>query len=219
MRGTRVHVQALHNARHHPANVAVRDHCPLGFSGGSGGIDHQPDVVECLHFQGRVDPLQITLLRSQLLDFLERHNHGALLGSEAAQALGFHDDDLAQLGQVGQGLEQFIGLLLVFTDHDFNVGMAHHVRHFRRGASGVDAHGDATDQAGAHLRQHPFDAVLCNHAHMAACAQTDAAQPHAKVAGALVVAGPGEGLPDAKVFLPNGDALRVAAGAFAQHLG
>ena len=53
---------------------------------------------------------------------------------------------------------------------------------------------------------------------MAAHWQAQRQQAQAKVAGALVVLRPGEGFPDAKVFLPDGHALRILAGTFAQHL-
>ncbi|MNY83006.1 hypothetical protein D3C86_2254630 [compost metagenome] len=54
---------------------------------------------------------------------------------------------------------------------------------------------------------------------MAAGRQAERAQAQAEVAGALVVAGPGEGLPDAEVLLPDGHAARFGSRALAQHLG
>ncbi len=60
-----------------------------------------------------------------------------------------------------------------------------HVGHFGRWAGGIHPHGDGPDQARAHLRQHPFDAVFGNHAHMAARGQAQRQQAQAEVAGAL----------------------------------
>ena len=54
---------------------------------------------------------------------------------------------------------------------------------------------------------------------MAAIGQAQGAQAQAEVAGTLEILRPGEGLPDAEVFLPDGDTLRILARAFAQHLG
>ena len=73
--------------------------------------------------------------------------------------------------------------------------------------------------ARAHLGQHPFGAVFGDHAHMAARGQAQRAQAQADMAGALVVLRPGKGLPDAEVLLPQRNALRIGACAFAQHLG
>lgn len=54
---------------------------------------------------------------------------------------------------------------------------------------------------------------------MAACGQAQLLQALAEVAGALVVLRPGDGLPDTKVFLPNGHALGVALRALQNFIG
>ena len=217
--GLRPEFQPLHDAGHHAADVAVGDHGALGLARGARGVDHQADVVQALARQAGVDACRIVLLAAQCLDFIEGGDQGALRGREAAQALGFHDDDFLQVRELVQCGQHLVGLLLVLADHDVDVGVAHHVGHLGRGAGGVDAHGDAAHQACAHLRQHPFDAVLGDHAHVAARGQAQLQQTLAEMRGALVVLRPGEGLPDAEVLLPDGDARSVLACALAQHLG
>jgi hypothetical protein len=54
---------------------------------------------------------------------------------------------------------------------------------------------------------------------MAALGQAQGAQAQAEVAGTLEILRPGEGLPDAEVLLPDGDARGILARALAQHLG
>ncbi len=210
--------QTIHDARHHTADVAVGDHRALGLAGGARGVDDETDVVQGLARQHGVDQCQLAAGGTGLFDFGEGGDDLPRLRRKAAQALGFHDHDLAQTRQLVERGEQLVGLLLVFADHDLDVGVAHHVGDFAARAGGVDAHRDAAHQAHAHLRQHPLDAVLRDHADMAALAQAQGAQTQTEMAGALVVAGPVHRLPDAEILLPDGDALAVQAHALAQHL-
>ncbi|KAF1055985.1 MAG: hypothetical protein GAK34_00449 [Delftia tsuruhatensis] len=211
--------QPLGNAGHHAADVAVGDHGALGLAGGARGVDHQPHVIQRLACQRLFDGGAAGGLGAQALDLVEGGDQGAQLGRKAAQALGLHDDDFLQLRQLGQGGQQLVGLLLVLAHHDGDVRVSGHVGDLGRGTGGVDAHGDGADQARAHLGQHPLDAVLGDHAHVAAWRQAQLRQAQPEVAGTLVVARPAGGLPDAEVLLPYGHAPGIAARAFGQHLG
>ena len=216
--GARVHAQALDDAGHHAADVAPRQHGALGFAGGTRGVDHQADVVQALRRQRRVDGGLRAGLLAQALDLGEGGDQFALGGREAAQALGLHDDDLFERRQAGTRFEQLVGLLLVLADHHRDVGVADDVGHLAARTGWVDADGDGADQPGAHLRQHPFNAVLRQHADMAARRNAQGRQSEGEGTGAAVVVGPGEGFPDAEVLLPDGDARGIALRALAQHL-
>ena len=86
------------------------------------------------------------------------------------------------------------------------------------GAGRIDADRNRTDQAGPHLRQHPFDTVLRNDADVTTRLDTQCAQAEAEVAGTAIVVLPADRVPDAEILLPDGDPVRLLLGALAQHL-
>jgi len=158
------------------------------------------------------------MLAAQRLQRLEGQHPLAVLGLGIAQALLLDDDDLAQSRELVQRGQHLVGLLLILADHDLDVGMRQHVGHLGRGAGRVHAHRDPAHQARAHLREHPFDAVLGDHAHVASLGQPQRAQAVAHVGGPLEVVAPGDRAPDAEVLLADRDRVGARARALAQHL-
>ena len=158
------------------------------------------------------------VLRAQLLHRREGHDAFAHRRRMAAQPLVLDHDDLFQPRQFVQRGQHLVGLLLVLAHHDVDVGMAEHIGHLRRGAGRVDPDRHAADQAGAHLGQHPLDAVFRDHADVAAVRQSERAQAQPEERGPAFVIGPGDRIPDAEVLLADGDAARRAQRLLVQHL-
>ena len=233
--------QSLDHAGHHAGDIAPGQHRPLRRAGGSGGVDHQADRIDRLGIEDAVDPGQPGLpgslpicrpmLRPMLrpvwllgqggagsLQVREGDDEGPVGLAIAGQALGL-DDDAPQSRQRSSGLEQLVGLLLVFADDHLDIGMPDHIGHFTGGAGRVDADRHRADHAGAHLRQHPLDAVLRQHADMGTGFDPEARQTQADMAGPLVIGGPGGRLPDAEVLLAQGHPIGIAAGPGTQGLG
>jgi hypothetical protein len=158
-----------------------------------------------------------------LFQFLEAEHQLRRPGLDVGQALGLHDDDGAQRGQLRQRVEHLVGLLLVLAHHHLRVGMAEDVGDLVGRTGRVHAHRHRADQPGAQLRQQPLDPVLGQHPDVRAGLDAQRREAQADVDGALVQLRPGERLPDAVLrFWRDGVTRRHSRGVLrlvAQGLG
>ena len=136
-----------------------------------------------------------------------------------AKAFHINGNGVLQLGQLGPGFQHLVGLLLILTHHNACIAVFENVGHFIPGTGRVHPNTDAPHHANTHLGDHPFHPVFRDDGHVATLLQPHGAQPQTKLPGAVVVVPPGIGLPDAKVFLTQGQGIRPFLRMGPQHLG
>ncbi len=112
-------------------------------------------------------PVSGFVLNAQALEVLKGHHALAHPFVHIAQTFGLHHHDALEVGQLVERLDDLVGLFLILAHHQLNVSVVEHVGHLRRRTGRVDADGNPAHQTGPHLREHPFDAVLGEHADMA----------------------------------------------------
>jgi hypothetical protein len=198
----------------------IAEHRALGLAGRTRGVDHQRQVGEALAFEHGGDLRAIARLAfgADALEFVEGNHALAVLGRRVAQPLLLADNDALEPRQLPQRGQHLVGLLLVLANDDLDIGMGQHIGDLVARAGRVDADGDAADQAGAHLGQHPFEPVLGDHADMAALGQAERPQAQADMARAPVVLRPADRMPDAEILLPDRDHVGPQPGLLGQHL-
>ena len=118
-----------------------------------------------------------------------------------AQTLGVDDDHDGRCGQLGHGFEHLVELLLVLAHHGAHIGRLQQVGHLSRRAGGVDADGDHAHHAATQLGVNPFTAVFADDGDARLRWQTQGHQTQTKLTRMALVIVPGDGAPNAKIFL------------------